>query len=99
MTSAMFATRPTEIASPRSFAPSTQRERIVEVVAAVLQVALAQAAVDALGVDLDDERGSAREHAGERLRAAHAAEPGGHASGGPASEPPKCLRPAAMNVS
>ena len=53
------------------------RERIFEVVAAVLQVALAQAAVDALGVDLDDERRGAREHAGERLGAAHAAEPGG----------------------
>ena len=58
-----------------------QRERIVEVVAAVLQVALAQAAVDALGIDLDDERGGAREHAGERLGAAHAAEPGGQRRG------------------
>ena len=52
------------------------RERLVEVVGAVLQVALAQAAVDALGVDLDDERGGAGEHAGERLGAAHAAEAG-----------------------
>ena len=51
-----------------------QRERLVEIVRAVLQVALAQAPVDALGIDLDDERRRAREHAGQRLGAAHAAE-------------------------
>ena len=60
-----------------------QRERPLEIVAAVLQVALAQAAVDALGVDLDDERGGTRQHARERLGAAHAAEAGGQ------HEPPR----------
>ena len=49
-------------------------EGALEVVAAMLQVALAEAPVDALGVDLDDERARTREHAGERLGAAHAAE-------------------------
>ena len=54
-----------------------ERERALEVVAAVLQVALAQAPLDPLGIDLDDERRRARQHAGQRLRAAHAAEAGG----------------------
>ena len=71
-----------------------ERERAVEVVAAVLQVALAQAAVDALGIDLDDERRRAREHAGERLRAAHAAEPGGqHEAARRACRRSACARP------
>ena len=52
-------------------------ERALEVVAALLQVALAQAPLDALGIDLDDEGGRPRQHAGQRLRAAHAAEAGG----------------------
>ena len=53
-----------------------QLERALEVVAALLQVALAQPPLDALGVDLDDEGGGTRQHARERLGAAHAAEAG-----------------------
>ena len=48
-------------------------ERAREVVAAVLQVALAQAPLDPVGIDLGDQDGRAGEHAGQRLRAAHAA--------------------------
>ena len=71
-----------------------ERERLVEIVAAVLQVALAQAAVDALGIDLDDERRGAREHARERLGAAHAAEPGGqHEAPGERRRRSACGRP------
>ena len=73
MTSAMLATSPTEIARRAPSRPAPCRAH-VEIIAAVLQVALAQAPVDALGIDLDDERGRTREHARERLRAAHAAE-------------------------
>ncbi len=51
-----------------------KRKRALEIVAAVLQVALAQAPLDPLGIDLGDEDRSAREHTGQRLCAAHAAQ-------------------------
>ena len=51
-----------------------KRKRALEIIAAVLQVALAQAPLDPLGIDLRDEDRSAREHTGQRLCAAHAAQ-------------------------
>ena len=69
-----------------------QRERALEIVAAVLQVALAQAPLDALGIDLDDERS----HAPASTPASGCAPPmpprPAVRTKRPASEPPKCSR-------
>ncbi len=53
------------------------RERLVEVVGALVEVARRQAALDARRIDLDDERDAVVHGDGERLGAAHAAEAGG----------------------
>ena len=54
------------------------RERVVEVGRALVQVAGLDAALDPLQVGLDAQRGAAAHRDRQRLRAAHAAEPGGH---------------------
>src|SRR5690606_1142899 len=53
------------------------RQRGVQVGRDLLEIADLLAALRPLGIDLDAEDGGARHAAGERLRAAHAAEPGG----------------------
>ena len=53
------------------------REGVVEVGGALVEIAGADATLDALQVDLDAQRRAAEHGDGQRLRAAHAAEPGG----------------------
>jgi hypothetical protein len=53
------------------------RERLVERLGAPVEVARAQSRVDPRRLAFDGEHRRAGEHARERLRAAHAAEPGG----------------------
>ena len=50
-------------------------ERVVEVACLLVEVAVAQAELDAALLALDHERAGAREASRQRLRAAHAAEP------------------------
>ena len=61
----------------RRCAAAMQRQRIVEVVGLLVEVARAQAEVDAGLLALDGQRDGAGERGRQRLRAAHAAETGG----------------------
>ena len=61
---------------PLAAAPQP-RQRVVEVGRALVEVAGLHAALDALQVDLDAQRGAAAHRDRQRLGAAHAAEPGG----------------------
>ena len=55
----------------------TRVERLVEAVGGFVEIARREAPRDPLRIDLDDERGGAVHRRGERLGAAHPAEPGG----------------------
>ncbi len=57
--------------------PFHPRERVVEPAGALVDVAGREPALDPLGIHLDHERNPAVHRDGERLGAAHAAEPGG----------------------
>ena len=61
-----------ESGSRRSRGGGQPRERVVEVGGALVEVAGADPALDALQVDLDAQRRAAEHGDGERLRAAHA---------------------------
>ena len=76
-TSAAFAQRPTLSARRSRLRGHAAVDRIVEVVGLLVEVAGLEPAPDALGVDLDAERDPVVHGHRQRLRAAHAAEPGG----------------------
>ena len=75
--SAALPSRPTETAFFSARVARDARERVVEVARLLVEVARAQAKVDAALLALDVSEHGAGEGRRERLRAAHAAEPGG----------------------
>ena len=87
-TSAALPSRPIETASLRAQCCFDERERVVEVARLLVEVARAQAEVEARLLALDVQRHGPGERGGQGLRAAHAAEAGGQ---DPAPAPPSTL--------
>ncbi len=73
-------------------------ERVVQRVRGLVEVARLEPPLDPVRIDLHAEDRGAGHRPGERLRAAHAAEPGREDRAAAQSGEPKCFSPAAANV-
>ena len=98
-TSAQLPTSPTEIACRSFRASSINLQRFIERPRDLIAIAALQSLLDARGIDFDAEKNRAVHGRGERLCAAHAAEPAGDAQIFLQATRQNVARPAAAKVS